>query len=161
MLLDRPLFFSSIGTDSTQLVKNKINLQNNLNSVSNNNSLFVAVGNNGKILYSIIENTWVPINEFTNENLNKVIWDGSKFIVVGNNSIIATSPTGVDWSLQQNVNISTNIKNIKYFDGIYTILNDNGDLFYSLNLSYWEKRSTGQNNPIKDVVTSLDWIRIT
>lgn len=155
--------FSSIGTDSTQFVKNKINLQNNLNSVSNNNSLFVAVGNNGKILYSIIENTWVPINEFTNENLNKVIWDGSKFIVVGNNSIIATSPTGVDWSLQQNVNISTNIKNIKYFDGIYTILNDNGDLFYSLNLSYWEKRSTGQNNPIKDVVhvTGLDSDNIT
>lgn len=155
--------FSSIGTGSTQFVKNKINLQNNLNSVSNNNSSFVTVGNNGKILYSIIQNTWVPVNQFTNENLNKVIWDGNKFIVVGNNSIIATSLTGIDWTLQQNVNISTNIKNIKYFDGIYIILNDNGDLFYSLNLSYWEKRSTGQNNSIKDIVhvTEIDSDNIT
>jgi len=144
--------FSSVGTTSTQFIKNNFNSQNNLNSISNNNSLFVAVGDNGRISYSINENVWNSITKFTNENLNKVIWDGSKFIVVGNNSTIATSETGINWSLVQNVNISTNIKNIKYFDGIYVILDTNGDLYYSLNLSYWEKRTTNQNNPIKDIV---------
>ena len=144
--------FSSIGTGSTEFVKNSFNSQNNLNSTSNNNSLFVVVGDNGRVSYSINENVWKSVTNFTNENLNKVIWDGSKFVIVGNNSIIATSETGIDWSLQQNVNISVNIKNIKYFDGIYVILDNSGDLYYSLNLSYWEKRTTNQNNPIKDIV---------
>jgi hypothetical protein len=144
--------FSSVGTASTQFIKNNFNTENNLNSISNNNSLFVTVGDNGRISYSITENVWKSITKFTNENLNKVIWDGSKFIVVGNNSTIATSETGINWSLIQNLNISTNIKNIKYFDGIYVILDTNGDLYYSLNLSYWEKRTTNQNNPIKDIV---------
>lgn len=159
--------FSSIDTDSFQFIKNEINSQNNLNSASNNNSLFVVVGNSGKILYSTLdptkENVWQTSSQFTNQNLNKVIWDGNKFIVVGDNSTIATSLTGVDWALQQNVNISENIKNIKYFNQIYIILNDNGELFYSLDLSYWEKRSTGQNNPIKDVIyfTELDSDNIT
>jgi hypothetical protein len=144
--------FSSVGTASTQFIKNNFNTENNLNSISNNNSLFVTVGDNGRISYSITENVWKSITKFTNENLNKVIWDGSKFIVVGNNSTIATSETGINWSLIQNLNISTNIKNIKYFDEIYVILDTNGDLYYSLNLSYWEKRTTNQNNPIKDIV---------
>ena len=144
--------FSSVGTASTEFIKNNFNSQSNLNSISNNNSLFVTVGDNGRISYSINENVWKSTTKFTNENLNKVIWDGSKFIVVGNNSTIATSKTGINWSLIQNLNISTNIKNIKYFDGIYVILDTNGNLYYSLNLSYWEKRTTDQNNPIKDIV---------
>ena len=144
--------FSSVGTGTTQFIKNKFNSQSNLNSISNNNSAFVVVGDNGGVFYSVDQNVWRPISKFTNENLNKIIWDGYKFVVVGNNSIIATSTSGTIWTLQQNVNISTNIKNIKYFDGIYTILDANGNLYYSLNLSYWEKRTTNQNNPIKDIV---------
>ena len=146
------VIFSSVGTNSTEFKRTKLNLQTNLNSVSNNNSVFVAVGDNGRIIYSLVQNVWIPISQFTNNNLNKVIWDGNQFIVVGDNSTIATSPTGVNWTIQQNVNISTNIKNIKYFDGIYTILDDNGILYYSLNLSYWERRETNQANQIKDLV---------
>lgn len=144
--------FSSVGTSSTEFKRNKINVQTNLNSISNNGLLFVVVGNSGRVLYSIVKDVWTPVNQFTGENLNKVIWDGDKFVVVGSNGLVASSQNGVNWSQIQNVNISSNIQNINYFDEIYTILDDNGDLFYSLNLSYWEKRSTNQNNEIKDIV---------
>ena len=151
----RSPIFTSVGIGSTQFFeKNKTNIQN-LNSITNNNIIFVSVGDNGTIYYSADTEVWSIIGDLTKpttENLNKVIWDGSKFIAVGNNGTIITSENGEEWSLQNNVNISQNLTNIKYYDGVYVLLESTGNLYYSFDLSTWEKRSTNQSNSINDLI---------
>ena len=149
--------FASVGIGSTEFFeKNKDNTIN-LNSIANNNNIFVAVGESGTIYYSSDDiEIWNPVNNASKppnltQNLNKVIWDGTKFISVGNNGVVITSSNGIIWSLR-NTNIANNLTNINYYDGIYVVLDNNGNLYYSLDLLNWEQRSTNQLNPIRDLV---------
>ena len=154
-IVNKSPIFIAVGIGTTEFFeKNKTNTKN-LNSVSNNNSTFVVVGDDGRIYYSATNvNKWnfIDISILTTQNLNKVIWDGSKFVVVGNSGVIITSLDGEKWSLQPNVNITNNLTNIKYYDGVYVVLDNNGNLYYSLDLSNWEKRSTNQLNAVKDLI---------
>jgi len=147
--------FTAVGIGSTQFFEKFKNNKNNLNSITNNNNIFVLVGDGGTIYYSSNATSWNFVsdaNKKTGENLNKVIWDGKKFIAVGNNgSIITSESNGDTWSLQT-TNITNNLTNINYYDGVYTILDSSGNLYYSLNLSTWEQRSTNQSNTIKDLI---------
>lgn len=145
--------FSAVGIGTTQFFEqNKLNTKN-LNSITNNDNIFVAVGDNGTIYYSFDEKGWnISGNSLTTQNLNKVIWDESKFVSVGNNGTIITSSNGIVWSLHPNVNITNNLTNINYYDGVYTILDSSGNLYYSLDLSTWQKRSTNQSNAIRDLI---------
>jgi hypothetical protein len=153
--INKSLFFTAVGIGSTQFFeKNKTNTKN-INSIANNNNIFVAVGDDGIIYYSFDVETWSIVGDLskpTTQNLNKVIWDGTKFVVVGNNGSVVISDNGINWSLQPSINITNNLTNINYYDGVYTILDDNGNLYYSLDLSTWEKRSTNQLNIIKDLI---------
>ena len=153
--INKSLFFTAVGIGSTQFFeKNKTNTKN-INSIANNNNIFVAVGDDGIIYYSFDIETWSIVGDLakpTTQNLNKVIWDGTKFVVVGNNGLIVISDNGINWSLQPSINIINNLTNINYYDGVYTVLDDNGNLYYSLDLSTWEKRSTNQLNVIKDLI---------
>lgn len=146
--------FTAVGIGTTQFFEqNKTNIKN-LNSIANNNSTFAAVGDNGTIYYSVDTETWSIIGDLskpTTQNLNKVIWNGTKFIAVGNSGAIITSSNGITWSLQ-NINITNNLTNINYYDGVYVVLDDNGNLYYSLDLSNWEKKSTNQLNAVKDLI---------
>ena len=147
--------FTAVGIGTTQFFEqNKTNIKN-LNSIANNNSTFVAVGDDGTIYYSSNLEVWSIIGDSskpTTQNLNKVIWDGTKFIAVGNNGSVITSLSGNAWSSQTNINITNNLTNINYYDGVYVVLDDNGNLYYSLDLSTWEKRSTNQSNAIRDLI---------
>ena len=150
--------FVSVGIGSTEFFeKNKENTTN-LNSIANNNIIFVAVGESGIIYYSSNDmEVWSPVIDASKpsnltQNLNKVIWDGTKFVSVGNSGVIITSLDGEKWSLQSNVNITNNLTNINYYDGLYVALDNNGNLYYSLDLSNWEKRSTNQLNAVKDLI---------
>ena len=149
------LIFTAVGIGSTEFFeKNKTNTKN-LNSVANNNNIFVAVGDNGTIYYSFDVEVWSVVGDLskpTIQNLNKVIWDGFKFIAVGNNGSIVTSENGINWSPQTNINITNNLTNINYYDGVYVVLDDNGNLYYSLDLSTWEKRLTNHLNAIRDLI---------
>jgi hypothetical protein len=137
--------FTAVGIGTTEFFeKNKTNTTN-LNSITNNDSIFVTVGD--RETWSIVGDSLKP----TTQNLNKVIWDGTKFVAVGNNATIITSQNGITWGLQ-NTNITNNFTNINYYDSVYAALDDNGDLYYSLDLSNWEKRTTNQSNAIKDLI---------
>lgn len=147
--------FTSVGVGFTQFVERNKNNTKNLNSVSNNNIIFVSVGDSGTIYYSTNAESWLLVSDLTkptNQDLNKVIWDGSKFVAVGNNGTIVTSTNGSVWSIINGLNISNNLTNIKYYDGVYVVLDSNGDLYYSLNLINWEKRATNQVNAIRDLI---------
>jgi hypothetical protein len=147
--------FVSVGIGSTQFFEQNAKNTKNLNSITNNNTIFVAVGDDGVIYYSSNAINWFIVGDSskpTTQNLNKVVWNGSQFIAVGNNGSIVTSQNGITWSPQSNVNITNNLTNINYYDGIYVVLDDNGDLYYSFDLLIWEKRTTNQSNAIKDLV---------
>jgi hypothetical protein len=147
--------FVSVGIGSTEFFEKNKDNTTNLNSIANNNTIFVAVGESGIIYYSSSDiEVWNPASKPSNltQNLNKIIWDGTNFIAVGNSGAIVISSDGKKWSLQINVNITNNLTNINYYDGVYVIVDDNGNLYYSLDLSTWEKRSTNQSNAIKDLI---------
>jgi hypothetical protein len=92
--------------------------------------------------------------------LYKIIWDGTKFITVGDNSTILVSSTGSDnWSKINGLNISENLRNIKYYktkssdiSGIYYIITDSGKAYQSNDLLYWLPIDTNQPNQIIDFV---------
>lgn len=147
--------FSAIGIGSTQFVEKATTNITKLNSITNNNSYFVVVGNSGLIRYSENADVWIIVGNFDKPqglgNLNDVIWDGNRFIAVGNNGeiIIANSPSF--WTRVNN-NLSINIKTIKYYDGFYVVLSSSGQLYYSFNLSNWTFRSTLQANQLNDLI---------
>ena len=147
--------FIAVGIGTTEFFEKNKNNNKNLNSVTDNTNTFVAVGDGGIIYYSTTDvNKWnfIDISNLTTQNLNKVIWNGSKFVSVGNNGTIIVSQNGITWSLQINVNITNNLTNINYYDGVYVVLDGDGNLYYSLDLSNWEQRSTNQLNAIRDLI---------
>jgi hypothetical protein len=152
--LQSPIF-TAVGIGSTEfLEKNKLNTKN-LNSIAFNDSIFVVVGDYGTIYYSFDAEIWSVIGDLekpTTQNLNKVIWDGYRFISVGNNGTIITSQNGINWSIQNNVNVTNDLVNIKYYYDLYTLLDSDGNLYYSFGLLTWEKRSTNQLNAIRDLI---------
>jgi len=149
--------FTAVGIGTTEFFEKNKNNKKNLNSVTNNSNIFVAVGDDGIIYYSnTTANNWNSVNSESKpsnltQNLNKVIWDGSKFVAVGNSGKIITSANGIIWS-SQNTNTTNNLTNINYYDGVYVVLDNNGNLYYSLDLSNWEKRLTNQLNAVKDLI---------
>lgn len=148
--------FTAIGVGTTAfLEQNKVNAKN-LNSVATNDIIFVAVGNDGTIFTSTDAKIW-SLTIQTTQKLNKVIWDGTRFVIVGNNATIITSKNGTSWDIKNSVNITDNLTNISHYNGIYVCLTENQDLYYSFDLSNWERRITNQSNVLKDLkfVSSL------
>lgn len=145
--------FTAVGIASTGLFQKTPPVFDDLNSVTNNESIFVTVGDNGSILYSDLADIWTKIaNLNTSENLNCVIWDKNKFVVCGNNGTILTSTSGFDsWDIIS-TNTSVNFEKIVYYDGFYVSLTSLGEIYYSFNLSYWMSRSTLQSNALKDLI---------
>jgi hypothetical protein len=153
--------FSGVGIGTTALFEKSPPSFVNFNSVAINDRttpfisglLFVAVGNNGNIIYSSDAEIWArALSIPSTRNLNKIIWDSFRFVVVGNNATILTSVNGITGWEKINANITDDLVNIRYEYGIYIALNSAGELLFSYNLSHWVKRSTNQQNPINDLI---------
>ena len=146
---------TGIGTNS--FISKTSSTLSNLNSVSFsfntsiNSGYFVAVGGNGVILTSNSGQIWDIVPAFTTQTLNKVIFAEGQFIIVGNSGTVIKSATPGQYQLIS-TNIAVNFVNIDYNSGVYAALDDIGDLYYSLNLSDWNLRSTNQSNILKDLV---------
>ena len=123
-----------------------------LNSVDFGTEYFVAVGNDGVIRSSNNGTIWESHNSPVITNLNKVIYANGRFIIVGDNGVVIRSNSRIEYeSVATNLG-SENIVNIYYNYGFYAALLENGDLYYSFDLSEWIYRSTSQTNPINDVI---------
>jgi photosystem II stability/assembly factor-like uncharacterized protein len=162
--------FSAVGVGSTSFISINSTTKGNLRSIAYGPSKLVVVGDNIAPVVSTDEGkTWsgISININTNINfesikLNKIIWDGVKFIAIGDNGIILESPNGESQQWYQiTSNITGNLVNIDYNNvySIYTLLNSNGDLYYSYDLQYWTYRSTSQSNIIKDILYTPNYDR--
>ena len=145
--------FTAVGIASTGLFQRTPPSFDNLNSVTNNESIFVAVGDDGLIIHSEFADIWSRIpSTGTSENLNSIIWDRSKFVVCGNNGVILTSPSGFNsWQIIT-TDVNENFAKIAYYDGFYTALTASGKLYYSFNLINWVSRSTSQINVLNDLI---------
>jgi hypothetical protein len=146
---------TGIGTNS--FISKTSSTLSNLNSVSFsfntsiNSGYFVAVGVNGVILTSNSGQIWDTVPPLTTQTLNKVIFVEGHFIIVGNSGTVIKSVTQNQYQLIS-TNVGVNFVNINYDSGVYAALDDIGNLYYSLNLSDWDLRSTNQSNILKDLV---------
>lgn len=146
--------FVSAGLSTTKLYERNTTFAN-VNSVAYNEDYTVAVGDIGDILYS--ENTaiWTPITtKVLLQNLNDIIWDGARFIAVGNNGTVMVSNNNPElWSVVPVNNFNKNILRINLKDGVYTILDSDGMLHFSLDLISWIKRGVISNFIVKDIIS--------
>jgi hypothetical protein len=153
--------FSGIGIGTTSLFEKVPPVFVDLNSVTINDRttefidglLFVAIGDNGNIIYSSDGSIWARATSIpTTRNLNRIIWDSFRFVAVGNNATVLTSVNGITGWEKVNTNITDDLVNIKRAYGIYIALNSYGELLFSLDLSHWVKRGTNQQNAINDFI---------
>ncbi|MDH3401932.1 MAG: hypothetical protein OEM03_13320 [Chromatiales bacterium] len=83
---------------ATWLNRTPAGLNTGLHDVVWNGSLFVAVGDLGKIVSSPDGITWTARTSGTTQRLNGVSWDGSRFLAVGDGGTILSSANGTSWS---------------------------------------------------------------
>jgi hypothetical protein len=149
--------FTGVGIGTNSFISKTSFVLSNLNSISFsfndsiNSGYFVAVGDNGTILTSPSGEIWDTVPTFTSQNLNKVIFAEGKFVIVGNNGTVIRSISQNQYELIP-TDVGVNFVNIKYNYGVYVALDIIGDLYYSLNLIKWDKRSTNQSKIITDLV---------
>ena len=96
-----------------------------------------AWGNNGTVLKSVNGIIWER-KQITAQNLNKVIYHGSTYVIVGSNGTVlrGTSYTNI---AEVTNNLTTEIISIQY-DELYVAIDVNGDIFYSSDLEFWNKK---------------------
>lgn len=83
---------------TTWLNRTPAGLTTGLNDVVWNGSLFVAVGDLGKIVSSPDGITWTARTSGSTQRLNGVYWDGSRFLAVGDGATILSSADGISWT---------------------------------------------------------------
>jgi len=129
--------FSAVGLGSTSFRSRFSNTTQDINSVVTSREGFVAVGNNGTILKSVNGIIWER-KQITTQNLNKVIYHGSTYVIVGSNGTVlrGTSYTNI---AEVTNNLTTEIISIQY-DELYVAIDINGDIFYSSDLEFWNKK---------------------
>ena len=68
-----------------------------LNSIANNETTIVAVGEAGTVAISGDGTSWDVANRLSSLTINDIEWDGSQFVLVGDSGVFATSSDGQDW----------------------------------------------------------------
>jgi hypothetical protein len=145
--------FSGVGIGTTDIYENTVGVTN-INSVTSNTEYFVAVGNSGDIIYSQTGSNWERVRvKKTQVNLNDIIWDGEQFVTVGNNKTIMTSIDGISWNLISTNLASIDILKINYNNNLYTILDEIGKLYFSINISDWTKRVVDDTYRLLDIIS--------
>lgn len=144
--------FYGVGVGTESLVSRTTDTLSALNSVVFGKTYFVAVGNDGTITSSNDGNIWETASSPVVTPLNKVIFDGTYFIVVGDSGAVLRSIDRGNYEAITNNLGSLNILDIYYSNGIYVIIGDTNEMYYSLDLSNWIVRSTGQSNLINDML---------
>jgi hypothetical protein len=71
-----------------------------INAIAYGKSKFVAVGNNGYIIYSMDGVLWTKVSDskFGTTNIQNIIYANNKFIAVGSSGKMAYSEDGVSWN---------------------------------------------------------------
>ncbi len=117
---------------ATWLNRTPAGLTTGLNDVVWNGSLFVAVGDLGKIVSSPDGITWTAHTSGSTQRLKGVYWDGSRFLAVGDGATILSSADGIDWSSLHTGEDDVWLKDVSYSGNRYVAV---GSL-YPANTAY-------------------------
>lgn len=131
--------YGSIDNLSNSKVTNIIYPKVELNSITLNDKIKVAVGNNGTIITSKNGIDWVAMNSGIESNLSGItVSNQGVFVAVGNNGTIITSKNGIDWvavnSGTTNALMGVTVNN----QGMFIAVGDNGTILTSNNSIDWE-----------------------
>lgn len=140
--------------------------RNSMNNITLNDiaystlySRFVAVGNNGNIIYSNDGINWIT-TQFNDSTITLygITWSSSlsAYIAVGysntNSTKILLSPDGMSWSLQNSPVNNALLKNIIWSDDLNRFITiANGNILTSLNGTNWSQISINQSLQLNDI----------
>ena len=113
-----------------------------LHGVAFGNGVYVAVGDNGTILYSTDTATWIPEVSGTTNRLNGVKYGNNGFVAVGDASAIFQSTDGITW-VQRASPVSNKLSAVSYTAGRYVAVGSSGVIVTSTNGVNWSSINTG------------------
>lgn len=149
---DSQTIFTGVGISTNLFFQKSPPMFGNLHSITSNSFRFVSVGESASIVYSEDGNIWTKVKGVAStRDFYDVIWTGDKFVLVGEFGDIFFSPSGSIWE-RINSNLSEDLVKIKYEYGLYTVLDANGNLYFSFDLINWVLRDTLQPNKINDLL---------
>ncbi len=105
---------------------------------------FVAVGDNGRIVTSIVKDDtfsleWEGIDTGNSEKLNDITWSNGIFAAVGDSGTILLSTNAQEWTIvstdKKPANFNTNLNSITSNANIFVAVGDNGTILVSTGLS--------------------------
>lgn len=108
---------SSFGTGTIQSV------------ASNGTSLYVAVGNDGKLATSSDGVTWTQrTSSFGTSAITSIAYGNGYWVAVGQSDKVAYSSDGITWT-QKTTGLTGTIRGVAYGNGLWVITNDNGSFY--------------------------------
>jgi hypothetical protein len=113
-----------------------------LHCIAFGNRAYVAVGDNGTILYSTDSVTWIPQLSGTTNRLNGIIYGANGFVAVGDASTILTSTDGFTW-IRSASPVSNKLSAVTYGVGRYVAVGSSGIIVTSTNGVSWSSINTG------------------
>ena len=118
----------------------------NLNAVAYHNGTFVAVGNNGTILYSQdTGDSWSINNSITTLNLKSVRYLNGKWVIVGEKGIVITSVVGTGfWTIHSSGTTNT-LNDVAFVNNLFFAVGTKGTVVESTDAASWELRKYYQN----------------
>ncbi|GFZ94672.1 hypothetical protein GCM10008018_46300 [Paenibacillus marchantiophytorum] len=116
------VYVSSDGVKWTSTNSNNIKT---LFGITSNDSLIVAVGENGAILSSSDDGkTWVSQKSNVTVWIKDVTYSGGVFVAVGFTGTILTSTDGTNWTIRTS-GVTANLSSVKYINGQFVAVGGN------------------------------------
>ena len=118
------------------------------NSIAWNGEVFVAVAENGDIIYSKDAIFWDKVATKV-EDLQDVYWNGKQFLVVGNRGKYLTSDNGQDWVIGPTIKRASGSDYTEHLEGIawngsmYAVVSNSGNILTTKDAKSWNIVSTG------------------
>ena len=116
-------------------------ISDSLTSVAFSGSIYVAVGNSGRIITSPDSINWTSRSYSVYGFLNSVIWSGSQFVAVGAGGVILTSVDGISWT-QQTSGTTNTLSAVASSGSMFLVVGTNV-ILTSPNAVTWTVRAAG------------------
>lgn len=116
---------------------------------SNGISLYVAVGESGKLATSADGITWTQqTSSFGATAIRAVAYGNGNWVATGDNGTVATSSNGTTWTQRTTgISASFNVTSVAYGNGLWVIMNTNGDMYTATDpTSTWTSRTSTLSN---------------
>ena len=140
--------------DGIEWRKKEIGFSYLMRAVIYANGLFIAVGDEGKIITSENGFDWTEQTSGTINYLNTVIYGNGLYVVLGRNGTILTSSNGINWTSQTS-GISNDLIGACYGNNLFVAVGDGAKILTSPDGIVWTER-TGAPDALMTVTYSKE-----